>query len=79
MSTSSYLFEAFRAHLTSRPRTYADLATGLNLSAGTVKRILSRKHCSTDQLDRICEFQQLDLIDLTRTAPRPHELLEGLT
>ncbi len=79
MSTSSYLFEAIKAHLKARSLTYADLADGLKVSEGTVKRIFSRKHCSTDQLDRICDFLELDLIDLIRTAPRPHKLLEGLT
>lgn len=79
MSTSSYLFEAIKAHLKARSLTYADLAAGLKVSEGTVKRVFSHKRCSTDQLDQICEFLELDLIDLIRTAPRPHKLLEGLT
>jgi DNA-binding Xre family transcriptional regulator len=79
VSTSSYLFEAIRAHLKARSLTYADLAAGLKVSEGTVKRVFSHKRCSTDQLDQICEFLELDLMDLIRTAPRPHKLLESLT
>jgi DNA-binding Xre family transcriptional regulator len=79
VSTTAFLFEAIKAHLRSRSLTYADLATGLDVSEGTVKRIFSRKHCSTGQLDAICAFLQLELPDLVRTLPRPHRLLERLT
>jgi len=79
VSTTAFLFEAIKAHLRSRSLTYADLATGLGVSEGTVKRIFSRKRCSTAQLDTICEHLQLELPDLVRTLPRPHKLLERLT
>jgi DNA-binding Xre family transcriptional regulator len=79
VSTTSFLFEAIKAHLRSRSLTYADLAAGLGVSEGTVKRIFSRKRCSTNQLDAICEYLQLDFADLVRTLPRPHRLLERLT
>jgi DNA-binding Xre family transcriptional regulator len=79
MSTTAFLFEAIKAHLRARSLTYADLARGLGVSEGTVKRIFSRKRCSTAQLDAICEHLQLELADLVRTLPRPHRLLERLT
>jgi DNA-binding Xre family transcriptional regulator len=79
MTTSAFLFEAIKAHLRSRSLTYADLARGLAVSEGTVKRIFSSKRCSTTQLDAICEHLQLDLADLVRTVPRTHKLLERLT
>jgi DNA-binding Xre family transcriptional regulator len=79
MATSTFLFEAFKAHLRSRSLTYADLARGLGVSEGTVKRIFSRRRCSTAQLDAICEFLQVDLADLVRTVPRNRKLLECLT
>ncbi len=79
MSTTAFLFEAIKAHLRSRSLTYADLASGLGVSEGTVKRIFSRRRCSTEQLDAICEHLQLELSDLVRTLPRSHKLLERLT
>jgi DNA-binding Xre family transcriptional regulator len=79
VSTTAFLFEAIRAHLRSRSLTYTDLAGGLGVSEGTVKRMFSRKRCSTTQLDAICEFLQLDLPDLVRTLPRSRKLLERLT
>lgn len=79
MSTTAILFGAIKAHLRARSLTYADLARGLGVSEGTVKRIFWRKRCSTAQLDAICEHLQLELADLVRTLPRPHKLLERLT
>ena len=79
MATSAFLFEAIKAHLRSRSLTYADLAKGLAVSEGTIKRIFSRRRCSTAQLDAICEYLQVDLADLVRTVPRTHRLLERLT
>jgi DNA-binding Xre family transcriptional regulator len=79
MSTTATLFGALKAHLRSRSLTYADLAGGLGVSEGTVKRIFSCRRCSTRQLDAICEYLQLDLADLVRTLPRAHRLLERLT
>jgi DNA-binding Xre family transcriptional regulator len=79
VSTTAFLFEAIKAHLRSRSLTYAELATGLGVSEGTIKRIFSRKRCSTGQLDAICAFLQLELPDLVRTLPRARRLLERLT
>lgn len=79
MSTTAFLFEALKAHLRSRSLTYADLAGGLRVSEGTIKRIFSRKRCSTEQLDTICEYLQLDLADLVHTRPPTRKLLERLT
>jgi DNA-binding Xre family transcriptional regulator len=79
LTSTGFLFEAIRAHLRSRSLTYADLARGLAVSEGTVKRIFSRKRCSTAQLDGICEYLQVDLADLVRTVPRTHKLLERMT
>ena len=73
MSTTAFLFEAIKAHLRSRSLTYVDLAGGLGVSEGTVKRIFSRKRCSTEQLDAICAFLQLELPDLVRTLPPARE------
>lgn len=79
MSSTAFLFEAIKAHLRSRSLTYSDLAAGLGVSEGTVKRILSRRHCSTRQIDAICDYLQVELADLVRTAPRPRRLLESMT
>jgi DNA-binding Xre family transcriptional regulator len=79
VTASSFLFEAIKAHLRSRSLTYAELADGLQLSEGTIKRIFSKRRCSTAQIDAMCEFLQLDLTDLVRTAPRSSKLLERLT
>jgi len=79
MASTNFLFEAIRAHLRSRSMTYADLARGLSVSEATIKRIFSRRRCSTAQLDAICEYLQVDLADLVRTVPRTHRLLERLT
>ena len=64
MTASSFLFEAIKAHLRSRSLTYAELADGLHVSEGTIKRIFSTRRCSTAQIDAMCEYLQLDLTDL---------------
>jgi DNA-binding Xre family transcriptional regulator len=79
VSASAFLFESIKAHLRARSLTYAELAAALDVSEGTVKRIFSRKRCSTAQLDAMCAFLQLELADLVRTVPRPRRLLERLT
>jgi len=79
VSTTAPLFEALKAHLRSRSVTYADLAAGIGVSEGTVKRLFSRRHCSTAQLDAICDYLQVELSDLVRTLPRSRKLLEQLT
>jgi DNA-binding Xre family transcriptional regulator len=79
MAATGFLFEALKAHLKSRSITYATLAIGLGISESTVKRIFSQRRCSTGQLDAICDFIQVDLADLVRTAPRSTRLLDALT
>lgn len=75
----NFLFDSLRAHLKARSFTYKDLASGINLSEPTIKRIFSNNDCTIERLEEICQFMQLDLADLVKSTPKKRKLIGQLT
>lgn len=69
------IFDALRAHLKARDISYADLAFGINVAEGTIKRIFTKNDCSTERLDEMADFLGIHLSDLIQKTPqRKHQI-----
>ncbi len=64
-----YFFDAVRSHLKNRGISYSELAFGLNVAEGTIKRIVTKNDCSTERLDEIAQYLDIHLVDLFQKAP----------
>src|SRR5207237_837774 len=68
MALKSRLVDALKACLRARGMTYAALATKLDLSEPTVKRMFSRGSFTHERIEQILEAIELDLQELARLA-----------
>lgn len=73
------IFDALRAHLKARDISYSDLAFGINVAEGTIKRIFTKNDCSTERLDEIAEFLGIHLADLIHKKPQKRHLVDQLS
>ncbi|MEP1766783.1 MAG: helix-turn-helix transcriptional regulator [Sulfitobacter sp.] len=64
------LFELLKAVLKARKITYAALATKLDLSEPTIKRIFAERDCKLSRINEICAALDLTLDDLVAEANR---------
>ncbi len=74
-----YIFAALRSHLKTRGISYSELAFGLNVAEGTIKRIFTKNDCSTERLDEIAAFLDIHLVDLFQKAPLNKHLIDQLS
>lgn len=74
-----YIFQALKAHLKARRLTYSQLAQALDLSETTVKRMFVTCDCTLDRLEQICQFLQVDLVEVVKSTPRNKNLINQLT
>jgi transcriptional regulator with XRE-family HTH domain len=74
-----YIFDALRSHLKNRGISYSDLAFGLNVAEGTIKRIFTKNDCSTERLDEIAQFLDIHLVDLFQKTPPNKHLIDQLS
>ncbi len=74
-----YIFDALRSHLKNRGISYSDLAFGLNVAEGTIKRIFTKNDCSTERLDEIAQFLDIHLVDLFQKKPPNKHLIDQLS
>jgi len=58
--------------------TYADVATHLNLSEASVKKMLSTHNISLKRINALCEMMHLDFIDLVRMFDEGRERISHL-
>jgi len=77
--SSSYVFEAVRAHLRARGITYEHLAQVLGLSESALKKMFAKRDCTLSRLDEICAVLQVDLAELARGNPRHTRLITELS
>jgi len=77
--SSAFVFDGLKMHLKARGLTYVDVARSLKISEATVKRIFSKRNCTLDRLNSICELLQVDLAELARGMPRESRLINRLT
>jgi DNA-binding Xre family transcriptional regulator len=68
MHQTSQLVSALKKFLRAKGVTYRDVATALELSEASVKRIFANKSFSLLRLDQICQFLEISIYELTRLA-----------
>ncbi len=64
------IFDSLKGVLKARGWTYSDLATGLDLSEPTIKRLFADGDCKLGRLLEICDLLDVTLTDLTERAKR---------
>ena len=64
MSQSTLLVQALKQLLKSQNITYSAVASHLNLSEASVKRMFASKQLSLDRIDAICEMLGIEISDL---------------
>ncbi|MEM8844456.1 MAG: helix-turn-helix transcriptional regulator [Pseudomonadota bacterium] len=79
MAKSEVLIDQLKIVLKQQGMTYSMLASRLNISEASVKRIFSKYHCSLERLDEICEALGIDVIDLANLVSISKTLINHLT
>lgn len=79
MAQSASLVEVLKRELKSRGITYAKVATHLDLSEASVKRLFSRKDLSLKRIDGICELANIEFSMLAETLAREESRISELT
>lgn len=77
---SKELFNRLKTALKARGLTYADVATRLEVSEITVKRLFAEQDCKLSRLNAICRVAGLqlhELIEATEQNPPPTSQLDG--
>jgi DNA-binding Xre family transcriptional regulator len=64
MSQTAPIFETLKRSLRQRGLTYADVATALDLSESSVKRLFASRDLTLERLERVCALMQLEVTDL---------------
>ena len=73
------LIDALKRLLKGRGMTYAQLATKIDLSEASVKRMFSQQTMTLARLDEICEALGIGLTELVEHARPEHEPLSALS
>lgn len=80
MSESYALIKELKRQLRLSGLHYVDVAQHLELSEGSVKRLLAEGHnISLERLERICQLIGLDMVELFKLAASHNKGLESLT
>ncbi len=66
------LFEVIRQVMKSRQITYVDLASRLDVSEATIKRLFSDRDCKVSRLLEICDELDISITDVVDNAKRPN-------
>jgi hypothetical protein len=79
MAHTAALVEALKRELRVRGITYAALASQLELSEASVKRMFSRRDFTLKRLDEVCRCAQIEFSELARAVVRDETLISHLT
>lgn len=79
MSQINTLVKTLKKILRSNGITYVDIASHLQLSEASVKRMFSKNSFTLERLDSICEIVEIDFVDLLRIFDDEQEKITGLT
>jgi transcriptional regulator with XRE-family HTH domain len=79
MSQVTALLETLKQELRARGFTYRDVATLLELSENSVKRLFAEKSFSVTRLEKVCELLDLELSDLVKKMVEGRERITMLT
>ncbi|MCZ6805093.1 MAG: helix-turn-helix transcriptional regulator [Proteobacteria bacterium] len=75
MSQTKTLVMTLKKVLRSHGITYADIASHLQLSEASIKRMFAQQSFSLDRLNTICSMVEMDLVDLVRIVDDEQEKL----
>lgn len=78
MSETDSLFAALKHYLKADGKTYRDLATALEVSESSIKRIFAHRDLSLSRLGQICSWLGITISDLSEFASRQQPKLEQL-
>ena len=79
MSQTRELVATLKAALKAQGKTYADVATALDLTEASVKRIFSQQNFSLARLDRVCQMLGMEFSDLVQLMNERRQKLQQLT
>jgi len=79
MTQTSRVHRELKRSLRRAGLTYADVASGLDLSEASVKRLFARESLSLRRVERICDLAGLSLTDLFELVDADREFLTRLT
>lgn len=74
-----FIFDALRFHMKTRGISYSEMALGINVAEGTIKRIFTKNDCSTERLDEMAEYLGIELEDLFQKTSSPRHLIDQLS
>jgi len=66
MAQTTQIIAALKQTLKAHGKTYADVASYLNLSEASVKRLFSQKSFTLQRLDQICQMLEIEISDLAQ-------------
>lgn len=73
------LIDVLKKSLKAHGVTYADIATQLNLSEASVKRMFARRHFTLARLESICAMAELDFTGLIHLMDEERQKISNLT
>jgi transcriptional regulator with XRE-family HTH domain len=79
MLQASSLVDSLKRELKARGITYADLASRINMSEASVKRMFSQKNFTLQRLDEILQAAQIDFRDIALAGHDESRLISELT
>lgn len=79
MLQATSLVDSLKRELKARGITYADLATRINMSEASVKRMFSQKNFTLQRLDEILAAAQIDFRDVAMIAQDESRLISELS
>ncbi|MEE9494559.1 MAG: helix-turn-helix domain-containing protein [Gammaproteobacteria bacterium] len=68
MSQTNAIVDALKAVLKSQTKTYRDVATALEISEASVKRLFSEQSFSLQRLEQVCSLLEISVAELTQQA-----------
>lgn len=79
MAQTRELVTTLKTALKAQGKTYADVATALDLTEASVKRIFSQQNFSLERLDRICLMLGMEISDLVQMMNERRQQLQQLS
>ena len=79
MSQTDDLVATLKRQLKAQGKTYADVATALELSEASVKRLFSEQNFTLQRLDSLCQLLGLDFVQLVQHMDQQQRQVSSLT
>lgn len=80
MAQTKQLIDTLKRALKAQSISYANVASELNLSEASVKRLFSQSSFSLARLDKICQLMGMEISDLvTQMHRHSHTMMSGLS